>query len=300
MGKTDIQWTDYTWNVARGCQKVDEDCKFCYMYRESLNATRYDPLQVTRTKTVFNLPLKIKEPSKIFVCSLTDFYIEHIDSYRHEAFDIIRKCPQHTFQILTKRPERITENTPPDILNMKNVWFGTSVGSEKGMQRIYDLLKVDCRARFISFEPLHGPVDMNLDICDLIKIDWAIIGGESGNDKGKYRYRPCEIKWMIDLVNELETTTAIFVKQMGTHLAKELKMSDRHGTKIEEFPERLRIRDFPIITSNPMYFNDDLPVPDDDDDETPLFDDCANCGRPYDEIDREYQICHHCGHNRNK
>lgn len=257
MGKTtEISWTDVTWNVARGCKKVDEDCKFCYMYRESLNSTMYNPLEIKRTKTVFNLPLKIKEPSKIFVCSLTDFYIEEIDSYRNEAFEIIRKCPEHTFQILTKRPERIMENTPADILNMENVWFGTSVGSEKGTQRIYDLLEVDCRARFISFEPLHGPVDMNLDLHDLLKIDWAIIGGESGNNNGKYRYRPCELKWMQDLVLSLSPCMAVFVKQMGTHLAKELKMSDRHGTKIEEFPKELRLREFPVIANNPIYFED--------------------------------------------
>jgi protein gp37 len=187
--KSNIQWTDATWNIARGCTKVDEDCKFCYMYRDSMNGTRYNAMEVVRTKTVFNLPLKLKEPSKIFTCSLTDFFHESIDSYRNEAWDIIRKCPQHTFQILTKRPERITANTPPDILKFDNVWFGTSVGSEKGKQRIYDLLLVDCSTRFISFEPLHEYIDMNLGLTDLLKIHWAIIGGESGNDNGKYRYR---------------------------------------------------------------------------------------------------------------
>jgi protein gp37 len=109
-----IQWTDVTWNIARGCSKVDEDCKFCYMYRDSFDGTRYNPREVVRTKTVFNLPLKVKEPSKIFTCSLTDFFHEDIDSYRNEAWDIIRKCPHHTFQILTKRPERIIDCLPAD------------------------------------------------------------------------------------------------------------------------------------------------------------------------------------------
>lgn len=72
--KSEIQWTDATWNIARGCTKVDEDCKFCYMYRDSFDGTRYNPRQVVQTKTVFNLPLKLKEPSKIFTCSLTDFF----------------------------------------------------------------------------------------------------------------------------------------------------------------------------------------------------------------------------------
>jgi protein gp37 len=245
--KSNIQWTDATWNIAVGCKKVDEDCKFCYMYRDSLNETRYNPKEIRKTKTVFNLPMKLKEPSKIFVSSLTDVFIEEIDSFRDEMWEIIRKCPQHTFQILTKRPHRITEQTPKDILKMSNVWFGTSVGSEKSKYRIYDLLKVKCAVRFVSFEPLHGQVDMNISLSELCKIDWAIIGGESGNENGKYRYRPCEVEWMQSLVRDLTPTTAIFVKQMGTHIAKQLKMKDRHGGDIEEFPEDLRIREFPFI-----------------------------------------------------
>lgn len=243
--KSKIQWTDATWNVARGCTKVDEDCKYCYMYRDSFAATRYNPYKVERTKTVFNLPLKLKKPSKIFTCSLTDFFHEAIDSYRNEAWNIIRQCPQHIFQILTKRPERIAEQTPDDLLQADNIWFGTSVGSEKGKKRIYDLLKIDCKTRFISFEPLYEMVDMNLDIPDLIKIHWAIIGGESGNETGKYRYRTCEVEWMEELVKDLTPTTEIFVKQMGTYLAKKLKMSDRHGGNIDEFPATLQIRSFP-------------------------------------------------------
>lgn len=243
--KTSIQWTDATWNIARGCTKVDEDCKFCYMYRQSLNETRYDPFTVSKTKTVFNLPLKIKEPSKIFMSSMTDVFHEQCDSFRDEAWDIIRKCPRHTFQILTKRPERITGNTPADIFSMPNVWFGTSVGSQAGMKRIYELLKVDCKTRFVSFEPLHGPVDMNLDLGDLCLIDWAIIGGESGNETGKYRYRPCRIEWIEELISDLTPTTAIFVKQLGTHLAKEMKLNDRHGGDINEWPDQLKIREFP-------------------------------------------------------
>lgn len=252
--KSNIQWTDATWNVARGCTKVDGDCKFCYMYRDSFDSTRYNPLEIVRTKTVFNLPLKLKEPSKIFTSSLTDFFHPAIDSYRNEAWDIIRSCPQHAFQILTKRPERITECLPEDWgSGWGNVWMGTSVGNPGGIQRIHDLLKVDAKIRFVSFEPLWAKVDMNLDILDLIKIDWAIIGGESGNETGKYRYRPCEIEWIESLVNDLGATTEIFIKQMGTHLAKELKMSDRHGGNIDEFPKHLQIRNFPKMGTGELF-----------------------------------------------
>jgi protein gp37 len=253
--KSNIQWTDATWNIARGCTKVDEDCKFCYMYRDSFDGTRYNPRQVVRTKTVFNLPLRTKEPSKIFTCSLTDFFHEAIDSYRQEAWETIRKCPQHTFQILTKRPERIKDNTPVDLLQADNIWFGTSVGSKKGKKRIYDLLNTDCKTRFVSFEPLHERVDMNLGLSDLIKIHWAIIGGESGNESGQYRYRPCKLEWIEELISDLTPTTAIFVKQLGTHLAKELKMSDRHGGNIDEFPKHLQIRNFPDVKIPEPHLN---------------------------------------------
>lgn len=245
--KSNIQWTDATWNIARGCSKVDEDCKYCYMYRESYNETRYDPYRVKKTKTVFNLPLKLKEPSKIFTSSLTDVFHPDCDMFRSEMWDIIRKCPQHTFQILTKRPERILLNLPLFWDEIKSrCWLGTSVGSDAGIKRIHDLISLRNYADvlFISFEPLHGHIS-NFDISTLCHIDWIIIGGESGNDTGKYRYRPCKIEWIESLVNDFRVTSKIFVKQLGTHLAKEMKLTDRHGGDISEFPEHLRIREFP-------------------------------------------------------
>lgn len=256
--KSNIQWTDATWNIARGCTKVDEDCKFCYMYRDSFDNTRYNPLQVTKTKTVFNLPLKIKEPSKIFTSSLTDVFHPDCDAFRNEMWDIIRKCPQHTFQILTKRPERIADNLPKDWNeNFKNVWLGTSIGSNNSIHRMYQLVDAffplanggkDLRIpkRFISFEPLHAPIDVeDIELRIMCQFDWIIIGGESGNETGKYRYRPCKIEWMEDIINAFPKNVKVFVKQMGTHLAKELGMSDRHGGNIDEFPSTLQIREFP-------------------------------------------------------
>lgn len=252
-----IQWTDHTWNIARGCTKVDEDCKFCYMYRQSLNGTRYEPKQVTRTKGVFNLPLRIKEPSKIFTSSLTDFFHESIDSYRHEAWDIIRRCPQHTFQILTKRPERIVDHLPINWISEYsnyNVWFGTSVGSPKAMQRIFDLVRVKYRKPvhkiFLSLEPLHdGPILIQ-DVADSLigGIDWVIVGGESGNNIGQYRYRECKLEWIESIIEQCRAARVpVFVKQLGTHLAKQLKLSDRHGGDINEWPEHLRVREMPEV-----------------------------------------------------
>lgn len=262
MGQTSsIQWTDATWNIARGCTKVDEDCKFCYMYRDSFNSTRYDPLNVVRTKTVFNLPLKLTEPSKIFTSSLTDFFHEQIDSYRNEAWDIIRKCPQHTFQILTKRPERIIKNLPPYWDEIRGrIWLGTSIGSQKSIHRLFDLIApIQPGIKFLSLEPLHSWIDIPFyDFIDLghkVKdlIDWVIVGGESGNETGKYRYRPCELKWIEDIVNSCKSEgIAVFVKQLGTHLSKSMGLKDRHGGNIDEWPDHLRIREFPT-TGKPSF-----------------------------------------------
>lgn len=256
-----IQWTDHTWNIAVGCTKVDADCKFCYMYRESLNGTRFEPKTVRKTKTVFTMPLKIKEPSKIFVSSFTDVFHPDCDSFRHEMWDIIRKCPQHTFQILTKRPERITEHLPADWGDgWDNVWLGTSIGHEDGMVRFGHLVNVKSKTRFLSLEPLHGPVsfhfcgrggplyvtDDNVEIWWRDLIHWVIIGGESGNETGKYRYRPCELVWILTIITDCELAKIpVFVKQLGTHLAKKLQLKDRHGGNIDEWPDTLKIRQFP-------------------------------------------------------
>lgn len=256
-----IQWCDATWNIARGCTKVDEDCKFCYMYRESLNGTRYEPKQVTKTKTVFNLPLKLKHPSKIFTSSLTDFFHEDCDSFRNEAWEIIRKCPQHIFQILTKRPERIIEHLPEFWEEVKgHVWLGTSIGNMDAVSRALEMINIRSIAKtlFLSLEPMHEelnfrwshwPVKKVVSEHELLKqFDWIIIGGESGNENGQYKYRPCKLEWIDLIVTHCkEANVPVFVKQLGTHLAKQLKLKDRHGGDINEWPEHLRIREFPKI-----------------------------------------------------
>jgi protein gp37 len=157
-----------------------------------------------------------------------------------------------TFQILTKRPERIDEQTPETFdLNRsypKNVWMGTSVGSQNGMVRAIDLLHADWKGiKFLSLEPLWGPVDLSEIPHDLLdNLSWVIIGGESGNNIGKYRYRECRIEWIEHLIEQLQRLgVPLFVKQLGTHLSKELKLGDRHGGDINEWPEHLRIRQFP-------------------------------------------------------
>jgi protein gp37 len=228
------------------------------MYRDSFNGTRYNPREVIRTKTVFDLPLRLKVPSMIFTCSLTDFFLEEIDSYRQEAWDIIRKCKHHTFQILTKRPERISECLPDDwnFTDYSHVWIGTSVGSMDGIDRLWSLAKnphLERHIKFLSIEPLHQMVTLPeephsntlFQIQDLI--DWVIVGGESGNETGKYRYRECKVEWIESIVNYCTRhKIPVTVKQLGTHLSKKLGLKDRHGGNIDEFPEHLRIRQFPL------------------------------------------------------
>lgn len=276
--KTNIAWTQATWNIGVGCHKVDSDCKYCYMHRESLNGTRYDPKTVRKTTSVFNMPLKLKEPTLIFTSSLTDFFIEEIDEYRHEAWDIIRRCPQHTFQILTKRPERLIECLPADWgdKGYENVWIGTSIGHQGAIHRLNHMFGFPAAKKFLSLEPLHGPLDLvypeeifpngpgrccsgasaecgcmglPTDPPAIYGFDWVIIGGESGNDNGAYRYRPCEVEWIEEIVSLCQAwQVPVFVKQLGTHLAKELKLKDRSGSNWDEWPEHLshlKIREFP-------------------------------------------------------
>lgn len=268
---TQIQWTDATWNIARGCSKVDEDCKFCYMFRDSMDKTRYDPAKVVRTKTVFDLPrrLKLEHSSAwagrplIFTSSLTDFFHPEIDEFRQEAWDIIRDHPQYIFQILTKRPERIKDHLPADWGDgWNNVWLGTSIGSQKGADaRYYHLITNPAKVHFLSIEPLWDPIDFDkMPVPTIIKdlpgrgavisklhyVNWVIIGGESGNERGKYRYRPCSLNWIRKIMADCKHAgVPVFVKQMGTHLSKELQLSDRHGGVMEEWPEDLRVREFP-------------------------------------------------------
>jgi protein gp37 len=246
------------------------------MYRQSLNSTRYTPDQVVKTKTVFTLPLHYKETKSqcwsgrplIFTSSLTDFFHEEIDSYRYEAWDIIRKCPHLIFQILTKRPERILSCLPDDWGDgWDNVWLGTSVGSYEGIKRVGKLIDVPAKVRFLSLEPmyedlseitqyfypeeiLHTEVEDYEDgdkhsILEQV-IHWVIVGGESGNDTGKYKYRPCKLEWIEEIVKIGKyADVPVFVKQVGTHLSKKLGMSDRHGGDFNEFPQSIQYREFP-------------------------------------------------------
>lgn len=243
MGEnSQIQWTGHTWNPWHGCRKVSPGCKFCYMFRDK---ERYgqDPTAVLRSKTKFHEPFKWKSPAKVFTCSWSDWFIEDADEWREDAWAIIRATPHLTYQILTKRPENIEDRLPADWgEGYRNVWLGVSVESGKHIDRLDILREVPAAVRFVSFEPLIEYIDY----APLMGIDWAIIGGESGNETGKWRYRPCELMWIYDLIQNCRTYgTAVFVKQLGTYLGKQKGLKDSHGGDIEEWPRYLRVREFP-------------------------------------------------------
>lgn len=249
-----IQWTNSTWNPWHGCKKVSPGCKYCYMYRDK---ERYgqDPTTVIRSKN-FNIPYKIQKiaqkngPLLVFTCSWSDFFIEEADPWRADAWEIIRNTPELTYQILTKRPERILDNLPPDWgEGYPNVWLGVSIEDNDVMPlRIIRLINIPAKVRFISAEPLLGKLRL-LELTGLDELfDWIIVGGESGNDRGKYRYRPCQKEWIEHIIYCGEyLRIPVFVKQLGTHLSKELGLSDRHGGDLDEWPKDLKVRQFPKI-----------------------------------------------------
>jgi protein gp37 len=243
-----IQWTGPTWNPWHGCIKVSDGCKVCYLYRDK---ERYgqEANIVLRSKTKFNEPLKWMEPQLIFTCSWSDFFIENADEWRTEAWEVIKKTPHHNYQILTKRPERVLQCLPKDWEDgYNNVWLGTSIESQKVIHRLDILAQIPAKIKFISFEPLLSNICLS-NHSEILKneIDWAIIGGESGNDKGKYTYRDCNIDWITNLIEQnRRCDVKVFVKQLGTHLSKELEIGDRHAGIMEQWPIELQIREFPI------------------------------------------------------
>ena len=191
---------------------------------------------------------------KIFTCSWSDFFIEQADPWREEAWDIIRQTPEFIYQILTKRPERIHKCLPKDWgKGYPNVWLGVSVESQEQTWRVEELGQLKYNdsifKTFISAEPLIDFVDFTDGVVlsyQFERFDWMIIGGESGNETGKWKYRPCERGWILDIIHQCkEYDIPVFVKQLGSHLAKEMQLQDKFGGDINEFPGELQLREFP-------------------------------------------------------
>lgn len=256
MGESSvIEWTDSTWNPWRGCDKVSPGCAHCYMFTDQRRYGR-DPSVVVRTApATFNAPLSAKWERKreeciadhgrhlVFTCSWSDWFHATADPWRDEAWDVIRRTPGSTYQILTKRPERILEHLPADWSDgWPNVWLGVTIENRRFVDRADLLRQVPAAVRFISAEPLLGPLipfghiassgepvwgargsrdacaamgvvhdDYTGPALDLTGIDWLITGGESG--PGHRRFDP---QWAADLHDACaHSGTAFLHKQNG-------------------------------------------------------------------------------------
>lgn len=217
MGEnTKIEWTDNTWNPWYGCHKISKGCKNCYMFRD-MQRTAFNPNIVTKAKSLtFNKPLKWKEPVMVFTCSWSDFWIEEADGWRMDAFKIIEATPHLTYQILTKRPERI--NSWLKVHNYKlppNIWLGISAENQKQFnERIQELYFgiSDC-FKFLSLEPLLENIDLTVGLKYDLKINWIITGGESG---AKNKIRKSELDWFRSIRDQCkEFGISYFHKQHG-------------------------------------------------------------------------------------
>lgn len=222
---TEIVWTDHTWNPWQGCRKVSPGCAHCYMYRDK---TRYghDPATVIRSKPgTFNSPLKWKDPAKVFVCSWSDFFIEDADAWRDDAWEIMRRTPHLTYQLLTKRPENIAARLPHDW-PLPNVWLGVTAENEGQLKnRLPLLMGIPSVVRFVSVEPMLGPISfrwgnwvdypsgpgtVSNQYDALRAIDWVICGGESGLEA-----RNMNPEWAAELKRQCsEAEVPFFMKQM--------------------------------------------------------------------------------------
>lgn len=222
--KSNIEWTEFTWNPATGCTKISPGCKHCYA---EVMAERLQAMGAPGYENGFKLqlhpdrltqPLKRKKPTTYFVNSMSDLFHEDIPfEYLDQVFDIIRQTPHHTYQILTKRPEKAAEYFQQRIVP-SNAWLGVSVEDKKyGLPRIDILRRVDAATRFLSVEPLLE----DLGMFDLTGIYWVIVGGESGT-----KARPMKPEWVEGIASQcIAAGTAFFFKQWGAWGADGVKRS---------------------------------------------------------------------------
>ena len=238
-----IEWTESTWNPVRGCTRVSEGCRFCYAeriaarfsgkgmaYEGLAKSTKTGPQwtrEVRLVRSLLNEPLKWKKPRRIFVNSMSDLFHEKIElDYIQEVFSVMQKANWHQFQILTKRASRLLKDSPK-LQWPKNVWMGVSVEDNRVLDRIDDLRETGAHIKFLSLEPLIGP----LTDLDLNGIDWVIVGGESGPGS-----REMKEKWVIDIKDQCEREEVpFFFKQWGG-TRKSKKGRELNGDTYDEMP----------------------------------------------------------------
>ena len=243
-GKSTIEWTDMTWNPATGCTKVSPGCKNCYAdvmanRLHAMGKKKYtNKFEYTEHITSIEDPLKLKRPRMIFVNSMSDFFHERSTiPFMMKCFETMLRTPQHTYQILTKRPQKMLEFSKlfeehHDIKIPPHIWMGVSVESQPYMERIEYLRQVRCHIKFISFEPLLSDIK---DIC-LTGIDWSIIGGESGRG-----YRAVKSQWINNIIQQCQAQNVpVFFKQWGGITPKSGGRTI-NGRTYDEYPDVSKI-----------------------------------------------------------
>lgn len=232
-GKSKIEWTETTWNPITGCTPISAGCQHCYAARfakrlQAMGNPRYkNGFQVTVHNDLIRAPLKWKKPQMVFVNSMSDLFHDEIsDETIIQIFEIMNQSPQHTFQVLTKRAERLAELSPK-IEWSDNIWMGVSVENKDVIYRAELLKTTKAHIKFISAEPLLS----SLSTLDLDDIDWIIVGGESGPG-----CRPMEEAWVLEIQKKAEETgTAFFFKQWGG-TNKKKKGSLLQGKEYKNYP----------------------------------------------------------------
>lgn len=246
--KSSIEWTDATWNPVTGCTKVSPGCEHCYAetFAERFRGVAGHPYEQGFDLKLWperlDLPLRWKQPRRVFVNSMSDLFHKDVpNEYIRRVFDTMAKADIHTFQVLTKRPDRMmrllgrwqdTEEYAP----LPNVWLGTSIEAMGQAWRADKLRQTPAVVRFVSAEPLLGP----LGDLDLSGIDWVIAGGESGRGA-----RAAQPDWFRALYGRCcDDGTAFFMKQLGSVWARELGLPGK-GHDLNDLPEDLRVREYP-------------------------------------------------------
>jgi protein gp37 len=219
--RSTIEWTAATWNPVTGCSKVSPGCAHCYAetFAERFRGVHGHPYEQGFDLRLWperlELPLRWRRPRQVFVNSMSDLFHDGVpDAFVADVFAVMERASWHTFQVLTKRPERLVA-LAPDLPWPPNVWIGVSIENRRFVHRADLLREVSATVRFISAEPLLGPLDgLRLD-----GIDWLIVGGESGP-----RARPMHPGWARQLRDQCrEASVAFFFKQWGAHVP-ELEM----------------------------------------------------------------------------